>query len=73
MGKFDCFKDMHHFHEKSQIAEHFYGKSVFLTGTSGLLGQLYLEKLLRLVITNSKGFCGEGTLAKFIDLKQVQV
>lgn len=33
--------------KNSPITEYFTGKTIFLTGSSGFLGQLYLEKLLR--------------------------
>lgn len=33
--------------QESPISEFFNGKNVLLTGTTGFLGHLYLEKLLR--------------------------
>lgn len=50
MEDFDIYKNYEDLHKKSQISQHFYGKTIFLTGASGLLGHLYLEKLLRWVI-----------------------
>ncbi|XP_055327144.1 fatty acyl-CoA reductase wat-like isoform X1 [Sitodiplosis mosellana] len=35
-------------YEKSTISQYFKGKCVFLTGGAGFLGQLYIEKLLRI-------------------------
>lgn len=35
-------------YDKSTITQYFVGKTIFITGGAGFLGQLYIEKLLRI-------------------------